>query len=134
MAWVEVDFPGGKRVDATIAGYSVPTDQSQRRGGDGGAPEPFQLFLASIATCAGIYAKSFCDERELTAPLRLEMEATRGDEGVLSRLDFALHVAPDFPAKYDKAIERSMELCAVKKQLREEIQSSIRIVRRAPTR
>ncbi|MBW2050564.1 MAG: osmotically inducible protein OsmC, partial [Deltaproteobacteria bacterium] len=53
-ARVEVSFPGGKRVDAQIGGFTIKTDQSRDNGGDESAPEPFQLFLASIATCAGI--------------------------------------------------------------------------------
>jgi ribosomal protein S12 methylthiotransferase accessory factor len=129
MALVEVNFPGDKKIDAQIAGHSIPTDQSVRNGGQNAAPEPFQLFLASIATCAGIYAKSFCDQRGLSAPRGLDMDLARGGGGLLSRLDLVLHVDADFPAKYDSAIIRAMELCAVKKQLREEIETSIRVVR-----
>jgi ribosomal protein S12 methylthiotransferase accessory factor len=129
MVLVEVAFPGGKKIEASIAGHSIPTDQSQQNGGDGGSPEPFQLFLASIATCAGIYAKSFCDERELSAPRGLDMDITRGDDGLLSRLELILRVEDDFPAKYDRAISRAMGLCAVKKQLRSEIETEIRVVR-----
>ena len=129
MALVEVTFPGDKKIDAQIAGHSIPTDQSERNGGENTAPEPFQLFLASIATCAGIYAKSFCDQRDLPAPRGLEMDLARGGDGLLSRLDLVLHVDADFPDKYDSAIIRSMELCAVKKQLREEIETSIRVER-----
>lgn len=129
MAMIEVAFPGGKKVDAKVAGHSIPTDQSLRNGGENAAPEPFQLFLASIATCAGIYAKVFCDGRDLPAPHRLDMDIARRADGILSRLDLVLHVDADFPAKYEAAIIRAMESCAVKKQLREEIEISIRVVR-----
>jgi len=131
MAMIEVVFPGGKKVDAVIAEHAIPTDQSVRHGGENGAPEPFQLFLASVATCAGIYAKTFCDQRDLPAPLGLDMDFQRGADGLLSRLELVLHVDADFPAKYESAIIRSMELCAVKKQLRPEIEVPIRIARRA---
>lgn len=129
MAMIDVAFPGRKKIDATIAGHSIPTDQSVQHGGDNQAPEPFQVFLASIATCAGIYAKSFCDQRDLPSPRGLEMDMTRGNDGLISRLDVVLHVDAGFPAKYDPAIIRAMELCAVKKQLREEIETSMRVVR-----
>ncbi len=129
MATIEVVFPGGKKIDAKIAGHSVPTDQSVQHGGENEAPEPFQLFLASIATCAGIYAKVFCDQRDLSAPRGLEMDVERRDDGILSHLDLALYVDADFPAKYDPAIIRAMEHCAVKKQLREDIETSFRVVR-----
>lgn len=129
MPLVEVSFPGNKQVDAQVVGRSIPTDQSPDGGGQGLAPEPFQLFLASIATCAGIYAKSFCDERGLAAPLGLDMDIARDDAGVITQLDLVLRVDGGFPEKYDRAIARAMGLCAVKKQLRTEMQTDIRIVR-----
>jgi len=49
-----VSFPAGKRADAQFKGFTIQTDQSPRGGGEGSAPEPFDLFLASIATCAGV--------------------------------------------------------------------------------
>lgn len=129
MPLVEVEFPGGKQVEAHILGRRIPTDQSLENGGAGLAPEPFQLFLASIATCAGIYAKSFCDERNLAAPRGLDLDIARGENGLIDHLDLVLRVDPDFPAKYDNAIIRTMNLCAVKKQLRSEIETVIRIAR-----
>jgi putative redox protein len=129
MPLVEVDFPGGKKVDARILGHRLATDQSVANGGAGEAPEPFQLFLASIATCAGIYAKSFCDERGLSAPRGLELDLARGENGLIDRIDLVLRVESTFPVKYDDAIARTMNLCAVKKQLRTEIETVIRITR-----
>jgi putative redox protein len=129
MALVEVVFAGGKKIDARIAGHSIPTDQSVQNGGENNAPEPFQLFLASIVTCAGLYAKSFCEERDLLAPRGLEMDIARKDEDHLSRLDLVLHVHASFPAKYERAIARAMGLCSVKKQLCKDIEMSIRVVR-----
>jgi ribosomal protein S12 methylthiotransferase accessory factor len=129
MPLVEVNFPGNKQVDAQVVGHHIPTDQSPESGGHGLAPEPFQLFLASIATCAGIYAKSFCDERGLPAPHGLDMDIDRDDTGVITKLELSLRVDGGFPEKYDRAISRAMGLCAVKKQLRSEVQTDIRVVR-----
>jgi ribosomal protein S12 methylthiotransferase accessory factor len=129
MPLVEVRFPGGKQVDAHVLGHHVPTDQAPESGGEGRAPEPFQIFLASIATCAGIYAKSFCDERGLPAPHGLDMDLVRGDDGLISRLELRLRVDGGFPEKYDRAITRAMGLCAVKKQLRSEIETVIAVSR-----
>ena len=131
MPLVEVSFPGGKQVDARIAGRDIPTDQEIASGGQGLAPEPFQLFLASIATCAGVYARSFCDQRDLPPPLALDMDLTRGGDGLISRLDLILRVDPAFPARYETAITRAMSLCAVKKHLRTEIETEIRVEREA---
>ncbi|WP_091348654.1 OsmC family protein [Anaerobranca gottschalkii] len=35
-------------------------------GGEGSAPTPFDLFLSSIATCAGVYALGFCQSKGLS--------------------------------------------------------------------
>ena len=60
-----IDFPGGARVDAHFGPHTVNTDQSPRGGGEGSAPEPFALFLASLGTCAGVYVLNFCRQRGL---------------------------------------------------------------------
>lgn len=131
MPLVSVDFPANKQVDARILGHHIPTDQSPSNGGEGLAPEPFQLFLASIATCAGIYAVSFCQERGLPAPLGLDMDIAREEGGLISSLTLVLRVESDFPAKYDRAIARAMGLCAVKKQLHAGMATDVRIERAA---
>jgi len=60
---MDVYFPGGKKVNATYNGFTIETDQAKNEGGDGSAPEPYSLFLASIGTCAGVYVVYFCQER-----------------------------------------------------------------------
>jgi len=60
-----IDFPGGAKVDAHFSGFTVKTDQPPMGGGEGSAPAPFGLFLASIGTCAGIYVLGFCKQRGL---------------------------------------------------------------------
>ena len=63
---IDVDFPGGVRVDAHFGAFTVQTDQSVLEGGDGSAPSPFDMFLASTATCAGFYVASFCRQRGIS--------------------------------------------------------------------
>ena len=63
---MRIKFPGNKAVAAQFDGFTVLTDQPKESGGDGAAPSPFDLFLASIGTCAGIFALSFCRKRGLS--------------------------------------------------------------------
>jgi len=58
-----IDFPGGARVDAHFGDLTLKTDQPPAGGGEGSAPSPFDTFLASIGTCAGIYVLGFCRQR-----------------------------------------------------------------------
>ena len=60
---MEIFFEGNKKVSANLNGTIIRTDQPLQAGGNGSAPAPFDLFLASIGTCAGIYVKGFCDQR-----------------------------------------------------------------------
>jgi ribosomal protein S12 methylthiotransferase accessory factor len=116
---MEVFFPGGKRVDARIGDMIVRTDQSKENGGEGSAPEPFQLFLASIATCAGIYALEFCRSREIGSEgmsLSLSYEFDE-KKHACERLNIDLHLPPGFPERYKRAILKSMDLCTVKRHI-----------------
>jgi len=119
MALIEVSFPGGKRVDAHIKGFTVATDQPEKAGGEGSAPSPFDLFLSSIATCAGIYAIGFCDSKGIDSEgLKLELDVTRNSEiGLIDNVELKLTLPEGFPTKYEKAIVRAMDLCAVKKHM-----------------
>lgn len=116
---MDVSFPGGKRVDARIGNMLVPTDQSKENGGEGTAPEPFQLFLVSIATCAGIYALEFCKMREIeTGGMLLTMSCEFDEKKhACERLNIDLKLPPGFPEKYKKAVVRSMDLCSVKRHI-----------------
>jgi putative redox protein len=114
-----VEFPGGKRVDALVDGFRIATDQPVAGGGQGSAPAPFDLFLASLATCAGIYALGFCQARNLdTTGLKIVQHVDADAETHLPtgfQLDLVL--PPTFPKKYEAAIRRSVEHCKVKKTI-----------------
>ena len=113
-----IDFPGGARVDAHFAGYTVNTDQSAPTG-EGSAPTPFATFLASIGTCAGIYVLGFCQSRGIpTDGVRVVQRVDRSmSTGMVSKITLEIQVPPSFPEKYYAALVRSASQCAVKKHL-----------------
>lgn len=119
MSTMIVRFPGGKRVDAEYGGFTIRTDQSPQGGGEGSAPQPFDLFLASIATCAGIYVKGYCDSRGIaTEGLGLEMQIESDPvTHRIGRLVLEIHLPVDFPEKHREAVIRAADLCAVKKHI-----------------
>lgn len=116
---MEVRFPGGLKVEAVYRDQVIPTDQPERAGGDGSAPAPFDLFLASIATCAGFYALTFCQQREIaTDGLAVTMETVQDPERRrIARLDLRLRLPEGFPEKYRAAILRAIDQCAVKRHI-----------------
>lgn len=116
---IQVRFPGGKRVDALLGDRVVSTDQPADLGGDDTAPAPFDLFLASIATCAGIYVLGFCQARGLsTEGLGLTQQVTYDPETQLPRhVKLTLALPASFPDKYRSAIVRAAERCKVKQTI-----------------
>ena len=116
---MKVYFPGGKRVYADYGEFTIETDQPTRAGGDDSAPAPFDLVLASIGTCAGIYALGFMQQRGIDASgSSLKMTPHFDPEiGLISKIDLELELPADFPEKYRAAIVNAMNLCTVKKHL-----------------
>jgi putative redox protein len=110
---------GGKRVDAQIGRFTIHTDQSPEHGGDGVAIEPFALFLASLATCAGSYVVAFCHARAIpTGGIRLvQRSETDAKTGRLVRVEIEVQVPADFPERYRAAIARAAATCKVKQVL-----------------
>ena len=115
---IAVSFPGGVAVEADVKGHRVRTDQPRPHGEDS-APAPFDLFLASIATCMGFYALRFCQERGIaTEGLGLSLETVRDEaKKRLATIKVALTLPPGFPEKYMGAIQRAVDQCAVKKHM-----------------
>jgi len=119
MAEMVITFPGGARVDAQLGPYTVRTDQPPQGGGEGSAPSPFQLFLVSLGTCAGIYVLGFCRQRGLPTDGLLLVQRTEVDPitHMVGKVFLEIHVPPEFPEKYLPALIRSAEQCTVKKHL-----------------
>jgi putative redox protein len=118
---MEIYFPGGKRVYADYGGFTIETDQPARSGGGDSAPSPFDLFLAAIGTCAGIYALGFMQQRGVDPEgSRLTMRTHFDpDAGLIDKIELQLKTPPGFPDKYRDAIVNAMNLCAVKKHLQQ---------------
>jgi ribosomal protein S12 methylthiotransferase accessory factor len=110
-----IDFPGGSRVDAHFGKFSVATDQPPAAS----APTPFELFLSSLATCAGIYVLGFCQQRGLPTEGIQIIQRTHSNPltGMVEVIDIDILVPPSFPEKYRSSLIRSAELCKVKKHL-----------------
>lgn len=116
---MEITFEGGKIVTAHSHGHIIKTDQPVRNGGQDSAPSPFELFLASIGTCAGIYVKSFCDNRSIPTDKITIIQSAEYDEesGLPVNIKLDIKLPADFPEKYKEAVISVAELCKVKKTM-----------------
>ena len=114
-----VDFPGGTRVDAHFGSFVVGTDQPVANGGENTAPSPFELFLASLATCAGFYVLGFCKMRGIsTDGIRLIQRLERDSATkMVSKVLLEIKLPAGFSQQYASAVVRAAESCLVKKHL-----------------
>lgn len=117
----KIKLSGNKKVDAHMGEFVIKTDQHPDSGGDGSAPEPYTLFLASLGTCAGIYVVYFCETRKIPyEDIEVVQKLEFNEEGrtkKLAKISLEVHVPPSFPAKYRKAVARAASSCTVKKTI-----------------
>ena len=117
---IKITFSGGEKVNAEINSRIIPTDQPVEAGGEGSAPSPFEYFLASLGTCAGIYVLGFCQQRQIVTEglaLTQQMEFVTAEDGKkrLAKVAIEIDLPPGFPEKYQNAIVKAAGLCSVKK-------------------
>ena len=118
MNQMTVSFPGGKQVRADYNDFAILTNQSVKNGGQASAPEPYDLFLASLVTCVGIYILGFCQKRGIPHEgVRVMQAWERNEAGKIATIRIAIEVPPEFPEKYHAALVRAANQCAVKKTI-----------------
>lgn len=119
MDQITVSHDASDRFTIRIRGHEVVVDQPAS--GDAG-PTPTELFVASLAACAGFYARRFlarhglddgglvigCDYRWAPDHSRVE--------GITLRLDVPGGVAPAL----EPALRRAIEHCTVHQSIREQ--------------
>ncbi len=119
MESMKVNFLDRRQVSIDYRGHTIMTDQPVGVGGDGSAPTGFDLFLASLAGCAGFYVQLFCQKRKIPLDsVRMSVTPVFDDTSdLLSSLEIKVETSDQFPEKYKKTIHSLIDQCAVKKQL-----------------
>jgi ribosomal protein S12 methylthiotransferase accessory factor len=112
---MRVFFPGGQKVDAEYKGFVIKTDQPSYAGGEDTAPAPFDLFLASIATCSGYYVLAFCQKRGIPADKAAVIMRTEknSETKMIAKISLEIQLPPEFPEKYKNALIRAVDQCSV---------------------
>ena len=114
---IEIRSLEGAELEAKVGPYVIKSDQSQKDGGQGTAPNPFEYFLASVGLCATHYLNEFCKQRNIpTEGMKITEKVSRNTEGKLV-FTIELKLPNDFPQKYRDAIVASAGSCAVKKAI-----------------
>lgn len=114
---IKITFPGGKRVNASFGDFTIETDQSVKEGGEGLAPSPFETFLASLGTCAGVYVMSYLTARKL--PVEgveiVQSHEAHAKTGKVIKVSLRIVLPEGIAEKHHAPIKRAASLCTVKK-------------------
>jgi putative redox protein len=115
----DITLAGGKKVNIAMRGFTIITDQPLSDGGENSAPSPFELFLASLGTCAGYFVVSFCQARNIpTEGIKMTQTVIRSDAThMVEKIVIDISLPAGFPDKYKDAVIRAAESCTVKKHL-----------------
>lgn len=116
---VEVEFPSSETIRARCRDLVFEIGLPPHMGGDPDAYGPFDLVLSGLALCTAHHVRAFLAERGL--PIEdagLVVQAERSpDSHLLESVSLELRVPKELPEKYNDAIMRAAEQCAVKQQL-----------------
>ncbi len=126
---IKVSFPGGQRVAATIGRHTVVTDQPVEDGGGDEAVSPWQLFLASLATCAGYFALAWCEARSIpTDQLALSQQMNFDPETKhLTGVVVKLTPPPGLSPSQLESLKRAVAHCKVKRAMEEAPSFEVRL-------
>lgn len=116
---IKISLDGKMKVTAHFEGYDVVTDQPKEDGGDATGPAPFDLFLASLATCAGFFVQRFCQTRAISSEGISLVQTSVWDEKahLVSKVKVEILLPASFPEKYKAAVVAAANQCTVKKHL-----------------
>lgn len=124
---VLVTLPGARRIDAHIRGHVIRTDQPLDNGGEDSAPSPYELFLASLGTCAGIFVQGFCAARNIPCQdIRIVERLHNDDSGTLQNVELEIQLPESFPERYREAVLHVVERCSVKRAIQAQPHFSVR--------
>jgi putative redox protein len=120
----DITLAGGKKINMGFRDFIISTDQPLSDGGENSAPAPFELFLASLGTCAGYFVVAFCQARNIPSEgIKMTETVARNDATHrLEKILIDISLPEGFPEKYKDAVVRAAEACSVKKYLAASLQ------------
>jgi ribosomal protein S12 methylthiotransferase accessory factor len=116
---LQVRLDGGKRVSTRIGNHEILTDQPVKAGGEDAAPAPFDLFLASIATCAGFFVQSYCSSKQIdTTGIGITLNTLRDPTSKkITTFVITIEIPSHLPEHLHKTLCKVAAQCAVTKTI-----------------
>lgn len=111
---MKITFLGHKKVNVNVKGFDILTDQSKENGGDGSAPTPIDLFLASLGSCSGVFVLNYLQQHGLPEDVYLTLNPVWNiSDYVIDKIELTINVPPQFPEKYENALVEVAKRCLV---------------------
>ena len=113
---MEIGFPGGQKVETRFKGGSIVVGSDSE---NESALEPLDLFFVSLGLCVGKYVLEFCRPRNIPhegARVVLQTEWCEKKK-MHTKVMIDITLPREVPAKYKKAVMRTVGLCSVKKHI-----------------
>ncbi len=127
---MKITFEGNKKVKVHVKNFDVWTDQPKEQGGDGSAPTPIDLFLASLGSCSGVFVLNFLKQHNLPESVYLTLDPVWNiNEYVIDKINVVIHVPAGFPEKYEHALIEVAKRCLVARHVK--VEHDITLVRDA---
>ncbi len=118
---MKITFEGNKKVKVRVKDFDVWTDQPKEQGGDGSAPTPIDLFLASLGSCCGVFVLNFLKQHALPENVYLTLDPVWNiNEYVIDKINVVIHVPAGFPEKYENALIEVAKRCLVARHVKVE--------------
>ena len=112
---MRVEHRGGDKFDIKVRGHVVRVDQPVKDRGEDTAPTPTELFIASLASCVGFYARRYLARHNLpTDGLAVEATFAMGSKPArVAGIDVRLVVPDGVPAERLDALLAVASHCTV---------------------
>lgn len=126
---MDIRFEPKERVVASYMGHTVLSDIPVDAGGEDAALNPFQLMLAALGNCAGVFMKAFYRKHGLSFESAwLHQDFEFYPDGMLKKVLITVHTGKQFPKKLEKPLLANLKACKVKRHLSDTIAFEYNIV------
>lgn len=119
MSSITVSHVAGDRFAIELGEHTLMVDQPLQDGGEGTAPSPTELFVASLASCVAHYARRYLARHQLPTEgltVRADYQIGTGPARV-SAVQVAVTVSPEVPPARREALLAVASHCTVHNSL-----------------
>jgi putative redox protein len=120
MGTLKVRYLGGDRFSIDIRSFGLDVDQPLAAGGTDMAPTPTELFVASLAACAGFYAERYLHRHGFsTEHLGVDCSFEMSDRSPhrVARIQLELSIPVTLPPDRREALLKMVDGCTVKNSI-----------------